>query len=322
MDPYGLPSRNSSVLPIGALAHRVGAAYGFDVSSTPLSLSLSPAGRRQVRAILIVAAAIGVAIGLNAFVLHLTTDPFADVRAYYDAGARLNSGVPLYHQDTTDSVGLYLYPPLLAIAFRPLALLPYEIATIVWEAVLLVALAVTIWRIGWSTGVALTIGVLAMPILWTLAIGQAEVLVMLAFALGHPIAIAVAANVKLFPALVAIHWLAKRDLAALRTLALAAVVLLVLQLVLEPAGTVSYLRLAWLEASFDVRNISPFAVHPVLWLLTVVALGAAAIGLARTPLGWPAAVALAVLAYPRLLAYQLSSLLGAWGGPRDRDRVS
>ena len=42
------------------------------------------------------AALVGVALGLEAFVFHMSTDPFADTRLYYDAGARLNAGLPLY----------------------------------------------------------------------------------------------------------------------------------------------------------------------------------------------------------------------------------
>ena len=79
----------------------------------------------RVRWVLIAASVLGLIIGLDTLVLHLRLDPLADVRAYYDAGARLNAGLPLYVQTaTTDDPGFYRYPPLLAIAFRPLALLP------------------------------------------------------------------------------------------------------------------------------------------------------------------------------------------------------
>ena len=68
------------------------------------------------------AAVVGLLLGIETVVLHLTTDPLADVHAYYDAGARLNAGQPLYDQPaTTDESDFYRYPPLLAILFRPLA---------------------------------------------------------------------------------------------------------------------------------------------------------------------------------------------------------
>ena len=90
---------------------------------------------RRVRWVFIAASVLGLIIGIDTLILHLRLDPLADVRAYYDAGARLNAGQPLYVQPaTTDDPGFYRYPPLLAIAFRPLALLPYETAALIWEA--------------------------------------------------------------------------------------------------------------------------------------------------------------------------------------------
>ena len=104
---------------------------------------------RRVRRVLIAASVLGLIIGLDTLVLHLRLDPLADVRAYYDAGARLNAGLPLYVQTaTTDDPGFYRYPPLLAIAFRPLALLPYETAALIWEAFLIVLFVGTLVRLG------------------------------------------------------------------------------------------------------------------------------------------------------------------------------
>ena len=46
---------------------------------------------------------------------------------------RLNAGQPLYAQPAgVDEAAFYRYPPLLAIVFRPLALLPFEAAAAVW----------------------------------------------------------------------------------------------------------------------------------------------------------------------------------------------
>jgi hypothetical protein len=61
--------------------------------------------------------------------LHLTTDPLVDVHAYYEAGARLNAGMPLYPPDQdVNGPHAYFYPPLFAILFRPLSLLPFDSA--------------------------------------------------------------------------------------------------------------------------------------------------------------------------------------------------
>ncbi len=286
--------------------------------SSPPRLRITPATRRAVDLILAGGSAIGLAIGINALVLHLTTDPLADTRAYYDAAVRLNHGVPLYDQDMSDSTGLYLYPPLLAILFRPLATLPFEVAAAVWQVVVIGALALALVRIGIRRRTVLVLGMLAMPILWTLSIGQAETLVTLLLTIGSPWSVAVAGHLKLAPWLAAIYWVGRRDVGSLARFGVVVAAVAVAQFVLEPAGTLAYLRLEWMNTAFQVRNISPFVIHPALWAAVVGVLAVLALRYAPTRAGWPLAVALAVLVYPRLLAYQLSSLIAAFGGPRDR----
>ncbi len=94
--------------------------------------------RREQRIMLVLfaAAVIGTLMGFGTFVIHLRGDPLADVHAYYDAATRLNQGLPLYAQSaTTNEAEFYRYPPLLAILFRPLAMLPFAAAAAIWEAV-------------------------------------------------------------------------------------------------------------------------------------------------------------------------------------------
>src|SRR4029079_15195082 len=79
--------------------------------------------RRGLRVLAVVLAGFGLLLGIEVLILHLTTDPLADVHAYYDAGARLNAGLPLYEQTADPNSNYYYFsPPLLAIVFRPLAL--------------------------------------------------------------------------------------------------------------------------------------------------------------------------------------------------------
>src|SRR5512147_3075239 len=131
----------------------------------------------RVRLVLAIGAVVGLAIGLSTFVLHVRLDPFADVHAYYDAGARLNAGQPLYDQPAgTDDADFYRYPPLLAIAFRPLALLPFDTAAWIWEAALIALFVATVYRMGvHSRWTWLVLAWLASPIAWSLTIGQAQV---------------------------------------------------------------------------------------------------------------------------------------------------
>ena len=65
----------------------------------------------------------------------------------------------------------------------------------------------------------------------------------------------------------------------------------------------------------DANNLSLFALSPILWVISLVVLGLVALRLAPSRWGWAAAVALSVLATPRLLSYQLSTLLAGFGGP-------
>src|SRR5574338_1311917 len=96
---------------------------------------------RRILYVLFAAAVLGTLIGVSTLQLHLENDPLADVHAYYDAGARLNAGQPLYAQAaTTNDAEFYRYPPLLAIAFRPLATLPFGTAAAIWEAIVLASL--------------------------------------------------------------------------------------------------------------------------------------------------------------------------------------
>ena len=285
---------------------------------TSAAFTLRPATRRRIRYILIGAAVLGAIIGLDTLVLHLRVDPLADVRAYYDAGARLNAGQPLYVQPaTTDDAAFYRYPPLLAIAFRPLALLPYETAALIWEVVVVVSFGLTVVRLGIrQERTWLLLGWLAPAIAWSIAIGQAQVPITLLLAIGSPLAVALAANLKLLPALVAIYWLARREWRQLRWFASWMAIIIALQFVLEPAGSLAFLRFTDLAQVGTVENRSLYAIHPALWAASVVLLVVLALRFGRTRAGWPLAIALSVLATPRLLLYQLMTLLAGAAGPR------
>ncbi len=72
--------------------------------------------------------------------------PFGyDLVAYLDAARRLVEGQPLYPLAAQETIylgaGEYLYPPTSAIGFVPLALLPLDVATLIWTAALVVLAA-------------------------------------------------------------------------------------------------------------------------------------------------------------------------------------
>ena len=280
---------------------------------------------RRVRIALRIAAYIGVAFGLvlgaGVLVLHLTTDPLADVHAYYDAGARLNAGLPLYEQTADVSGNLYyFYPPLLAILFRPLALLPFTTAALIWEAILIGATILTFRRLGLREPVVIVACWLALPILWGLAIGQAQALVTLLLTYGTPFGVALAANLKVFPGLVAIYWVGRREWHRLGMFAAWMAALIAFQFVLEPAATLGYVEFLSLGLVGEVQNLSLYAISPLLWQASLVVMALVALRLAKTRWGYAAAVILSVFATPRLLSYQLSTLLAALRPPEPHDR--
>lgn len=274
-------------------------------------MTATPARARLVALLWFALAVVGALAGVYLFWLHATTDPLADVRAYYDAGARLNAGLPLYPAGADPNAAeFYRYPPLLAIAFRPLALLPFDVAAGIWEGLALAAFALTLWRLGIRRPATwLAVGMLGLPIGWTLAIGQAQAIVTLLLTLGSPWAVALAGHLKLFPTLVGLFWLGRRDWRNLGLLAAWTVGLGVLQLAMEPSNTLAFLGLTNLAQVGDVHNFSPYALSPLLWALLVGTGVAVTLRLARTRWGWSAAVALSVLATPRLLTYMLMTLL-------------
>ena len=273
---------------------------------------------RQARLAWFVAAVVGAAAGASTLWLHLTTDPLADVHAYYDAGARLNAGLPLYPEGADPNAAeFYRYPPLLAIAFRPLALVPFEAAAAIWMVVIVGSLVGTIWWVGPrrpETWIA--IGVLGLPIAWSVSIGQAQVPLTFLTALGAPWSIALAANLKLFPALVALWWVGRREWRSLGRFAGWMAGLALLQLVLAPQATLDFLPTLTLEQVGEVRNLSPYGVSPLLWMALVVAGSILVLRLAPSRWGWAAAVALSVLATPRLLTYMLIGLLAGLRTPK------
>jgi hypothetical protein len=134
-------------------------------------------------------------------------------------------------------------------------------------------------------------------------------------AIGNPLAIALAANLKLFPLLVGVWYVGRRDWRRLTRLVAWVAVLVAIQLLLEPRATADFLAALQPLWVGEVRNLSPYSQSPILWALLVGAGVLATIRLAPTRWGWAAAVALSVLAPPRLLIYMLMTLLAALREP-------
>jgi hypothetical protein len=275
-----------------------------------------PRLRRAIRLGAFTLAVLGVllAIGLVPRLLGLLEqNAFSDVRAYYDAGARLNAGGSLYPAGANvNASAFYRYPPLLAIAFRPLALLPYSVVAPAWAFAMMLALAGAIRRVGVRRPATWTaVGILAFPILWSLALGQAQLLVTLLLTIVSPWSVALAGQIKVLPALAAVYWVGRGDWRAFGRFLAITVALIAVQLILEPTGTIAYLGVLNLGQVGPIDNLSPYGISPLAWVIFAAALGGLALVAARTRHGWAAAVAFSVLATPRLLWYLLVALLAA-----------
>ena len=279
--------------------------------------------RRILQLALFAAAVVGTLAGIWELALHLSTDPLADVHAYYDAGRRLNAGLPLYPAGANpDAADFYRYPPLLAILFRPLAVLPFAVAALLWETLVVAAFVLTLRRLGLRRPVFLALGILALPTAWALTIGQAQVVVTLLLAIAAPWSIALAAQLKVTPALAVLFWLGRRDLRALVQFAGWSLALVALQVVLAPRASLDFIGTLTVGQVGHVNNWSPFVASPVAWAVLLAAAVVAVVGLARTRYGWAAAVAISILATPRLLTYMFGSLLAGLARPLASETVT
>jgi hypothetical protein len=282
------------------------------------SSQVSAATRPTASILLFAAAVVGALAGFGVAWMHVVGDPLADAHAYYEAASRLNDGLPLYPKGIDPNGNhIFLYPPMLAIALRPLALLPFEVFAALWELVVVASFIALVRYLGVrKRRTWLAIGLLGVPIGWALTIAQAHVPLTLLLALGQPWSIAIAANLKLTPVLIAIWWLGRRDFQSFFAFAIYTGLIVLAQLLIAPDATVAYFKSIGFEQVGQVRNISPYAQSPVLWIALVLLGALVTLGLARTRWGWAAAVTFATLAPPRLLIYMLMGLLATLRQPQ------
>ena len=277
---------------------------------------------RIANAVLIVLAVLGAAAGLAVAWMHVKGDPLADARPYFDAAMRLNEGKALYPAGLDPNQNqIYLYPPLLAQLLRPIALLGYDVFVLIWELIVLASFVWLLQHLGvrrQSTWIA--IGLLGVPIGWALSIAQAHIPMTLLMALGQPWSIAIAANLKLFPALIALYWLGRRDWESLLAFLVWSVLIVAAQLILDANNTLAFLKAVGFDQTGEpgvLRNFSIYTISPLAWIGAVFVGCLVILAAARTKWGWAVAVTVATLAPPRLLVYMLSSLLAGVRRPKE-----
>ena len=255
-----------------------------------------------------------VTLGWLAYVLaswFLVWNP-ADGGAYYDAAVRLREGEPLYHAIHPEAHEAYRYAPWFAYAWVPLSFLPRDVALHGWSLAMLACSGIAVWpiaRLGTPAAISLA-ALLAAFLAETAMFGNAHpaVVALLSLAAGRvgafPVAIGIAASIKLVPILFIGVWLGRREWkSAFVALGVTAVL--------------------WLPALlFDLTNyvtdpgtglLSLYAFSPLLWLIIALASGVAAAVLAVRRSRW-AWIALAVAMFvgpPRIALSYLGFLAPA-----------
>ncbi|HXI45900.1 MAG TPA: hypothetical protein VNH13_06325 [Candidatus Acidoferrales bacterium] len=291
-------------------------------SSEELAAIAATERLRAVGRLALFALAVGMGLaGIWVAWMHLVSDPLAEARVYYDAATRLNLGHALYPAGANPAIaGIYRDPPLLAMVLRPLALLPYQAFALAWELLVVASFGLLVRQLGArSERTWVAIGLLGIPIGWALSIAQAQVPLTLLVAIGQPWSVALAANVTLFPGLIVLWWIGRRDWQA--TFAFIAWMILLggAQWILDGTASTAFLRTLAPGDYGDIRSLSPYAISPAAWAVLVGAGVFATLLLARTRWGWTAAVALSTLAPPRLLGYALMTLAAIVRTPRVGD---
>jgi hypothetical protein len=250
---------------------------------------------------LISLAAVHVASGLHDF--------SNDFGTYFDAGTRIRQGGQLYLPPLDgDPDGLmYKYAPWFAWLWAPVSLLPRQAAALGWSALMAVA---SVWalvpilrRPSWAG--AAVVGFFGPLLFYTSMTGNVQPLLtgLLLHTVEHrrlgPVAIALAASLKAFPALFAIVYLCRRQWGRF---ALA-------------AGLTIVLTTPMLLYDLSDYVVAPgFSITPSHWapgfyvLLAASALVAAAL-FASTRFRWLAAAAAVSMSMTRLLWYDLTFLL-------------
>ncbi|MEO6577582.1 MAG: glycosyltransferase 87 family protein [Candidatus Limnocylindria bacterium] len=236
----------------------------------------------------------------------------ADLGTYQRASRDLwDSGNPYLSAATVSEDFRYRYPPLLAM-LRPLV----DFAP-AWYAILVVASAVPIWLAVHSRG---WIGVLPALLLvgpWgqQLLNGNAQAIVIALMALvplsprAGAVGLAVAAMLKLHPALGVVWYIGRRQWGSVAWFAGATVVLLLVQVPWLPDFFGYYLTDT--TATTTVAGLSLRAFGTPIWIIGLAVVGYLSYRYANGRWGWLLNVVWQLVALPRVLLVNLALLLAA-----------
>ena len=248
---------------------------------------------------------IGGVAGANV-IWTLQTWPMGDVQIYWDAGQRVLAGEPLYPGSSPYTS--YRYAPWFAWMWAGFSVLPYWLVAVAWESALLTAcafVAVPFFRRG-LYGVA--IGGLLVPLLFAVSAGgnvQALLVVSLLYGVDRrsgPMWIAIAASLRATPILFVAVYAARREWGRFWiTLGLAAI-LTGPMLLYNPESLIT--GVAGREPGLLAESA---ALYVTVAIVSVAAL--AVMAWRRSPITILGAAAAAVLASPKLFAYDVTTFL-------------
>ena len=235
----------------------------------------------------------------------------ADAGAYFDAAVRLRSGTELYPATNPEVHEVYRYAPWFAYAWIPLSYLPRDAAMHGWSIAMLVCSGVAVWPIlRLATPAAVSLAALVGAFLVETAMfGNAHPLVVALLVLSagraaSPLAIGVAASLKLVPILFVGVWIGRGQWRpALVAVATAAVL--------------------WSQALlFDLESyvtdpgtglVSLYAISPGLWFASAAfaAAASAVLVVRRSRWAWVAMAVLMFVGPPRVVLSYLAFLAPA-----------
>lgn len=270
--------------------------------------------KRVVRLSRIVVLAVVIAIGLTNVYWSVSDWHLKDMNAYWDAAERLRDGQPLFPSTMgVEASEAYRYSPWFAWLWIPLTYLPRTVVNIGWSAILIVASFAAVQplmqRRAW-----LPIAFFLPMLIGISAVGNAHPILIAMLVLGverrsGPVWIGIAASLKLFPFLLVLTYVGRREWyrAALTAGLTAALV----------APFLFYDLTAYRTEAGGAALLWRW---PVTYVLVVVVLMATAVRLARSRYGWLVSATTVALSLPRFFVYDATYLLIAvpWKKPRNR----
>jgi glycosyl transferase family 87 len=249
--------------------------------------------------------ALAVIIGIGIFNVYQAARGWtlSDAEAYWNAALRLRAGMPLYPPlESVEASDVYRYAPWFAWVTVPFTFLPIQVAGALWSAILLLASGVALAPL--VRAQAWVLVALFAPILVGIsAVGNVQPILIAALLYGlerrsGPVWIALAASLKVFPLLLALVYVGRRQW--MRSLASLGLTLILW----APA-------LLYDVGSYPIgpgQAASLIAIPPLYLGVVCLAIGIT-LALARTRFGWLAAGAAVALSLPRLFAYDVTYVM-------------